>query len=466
VTSSADRKQRGAYYTPGELVEVVVDAVITAEFVARRAVTRVLDPACGDGRFLAAAAARVRSLGGAVELHGVDIDAATVDEARDRVPEARIELADSLGREWDPPTYDLVVGNPPFLSQLAEATTRGGSSRHGGGPYADTAVEFLALAASVVEPDGGRVAFVLPQSLLSSRDAAAIRRRIDERASMIWSQWSDERSFDAQVHTCAVAFEFGAAGDASSWSRVVTQRLGIPDLPSSMSTDGRLGDRATLNANFRDEYYGLVPAVADHAEGPALVTSGLIDPGRSWWGVRPITFARTKWDRPRVDVGRLDEKMQEWARRRLVPKVLVANQTQIIEAVCDPLGELLPAVPVIGVYPRGAHWDDEIVVASDVLARSAWAIAAVLTSGVASAWQWHRSGGTGLSAASVRLSPTVLADLPWPAGDLTAAVVALERGDLRACARAVDQAYGVGPDITDWWAGLLERIEARQSTAV
>ena len=69
--------------------------------------------------------------------------------------------------------------------------------------------------------------------------------------------------------------------------------------------------------------------------------------------------------------------MQEWARRRLVPKVLVANQTQIVEAVCDARGEWLPGVPVIGVYPRGAHWDDEER-GSGGLATAAWEIAAVL----------------------------------------------------------------------------------------
>ncbi len=63
----------------------------------------------------------------------------------------------------------------------------------------------------------------------------------------------------------------------------------------------------------------------------------------------------------------------------------------------------------------------------DVVAR-AWEIAAVLTSGYASAWLWHRQAGTGLSADSVRLSPTVLAELPWPSGDLGEAVAALRAG--------------------------------------
>ena len=80
---------------------------------------------------------------------------------------------------------DVVVGNPPYLSQLAAATTRGGSSRHGGGPYADAAVEFLALAHRLARPDGGRIGLVLPQSILASRDAAPVRadaRRVRPRS--------------------------------------------------------------------------------------------------------------------------------------------------------------------------------------------------------------------------------------------------------------------------------------------
>jgi hypothetical protein len=217
-----------------------------------------------------------------------------------------------------------------------------------------------------------------------------------------------------------------------------------------------------LNANFRDEYYGMVPAVGDHATGPQLVTSGLIDPGRSLWGARPITFARRRWERPRLDLDRLDPKMREWARRRLVPKVLVANQTKIIEAVCDPEGCWLPAVPVIAVYPHGAHWDDPPGVTTDELVTRAWEIAAILTSGFASAWLWHRQAGTGMSADSVRVSPTVLAELPWPAGDLAPATTALKACDPRGCAAAIDRAYGAPAEVTAWWLGLLEGIETRQ----
>lgn len=457
----SEQKRRGAWYTPEALVDLVVNAVVDADLVARCSgrTLRVVDPACGDGRFLAAVETRVASLGGRVDLTGFDIDATAVSDARVVLgSDALVVHADALGDNGpvghEP--FDLVIGNPPYLSQMAASTTRGRSSRHGGGPYADAAAEFLSLGAQIVRADGGRLAYVLPQSILSVRDAAAVRQRIDSQASMFWSSWTGERDFEAQVLTCALAFEFGVADPRSgtSWSHVVTERTGVPPVADVLSAaTSTLGDRAWLNANFRDEYYGMIPAVADHDTGPPLLTSGLIDPGRSLWGQRSVRFAKQRFDAPRINIEALDEKMQRWALRRLVPKVLVANQTPIIEAVCDPTGEWLPGVPVVSVYPE--HGD----------ADTAWQIAAVLTSPAASAWAWHERGGSGLSANTIRLGPVMLAGLPWPRGDLAPAVRALRGGDVLACGRLVDAAFGVAGDeavqLESWWHRIVERINAR-----
>jgi len=475
VTSA--RKQLGAWYTPPDLVSTVVDHVVTPEFVRARSSPgrslRVLDPACGDGRFLAAVEQRAQAAGFECELVGVDLDPAAAAAAGARCPDAHIVHADALAHDFAGRRFDLVIGNPPFLSQMASATTRGGTSSRSGGPYADAAVEFLALAGELVDPCGGRVALVLPQSILAARDARRVRTSFDARARMFWSWWTGERAFDAQVHTCALAFEFGvptaapeglggAGRPPGNWTDVVTSRHDIPRLPA-LAANGCLADRAMLNANFRDEYYGMVPAVGDHAAGPPLITSGLIDPGRNRWGERPVTFAKRQLQAPRVDLAALDPKMQRWAAKRLVPKVLVANQTAIIEALCDDRGEFLPAVPVIGVYPgRGDTLFDRGSVEGDLV----WQIAAVLTSPVASAWAWHRQAGTGLSAGTIRLGPVLLGELPWPAGGLDAAVQALRADDVRGCGTAMLDAYAVvsaadRDALLTWWLTAVERIDHR-----
>jgi hypothetical protein len=174
------------------------------------------------------------------------------------------------------------------------------------------------------------------------------------------------------------------------------------------------------------------------------VTSGLIDPGRCRWGERPVRFAGRTRERPRVDLEALSPTMGRWAERLLVPKVLVANQTAVIEAVADVEGAWLPGVPVVTVRPgEGTAVID---------------VAAVLTSAVASCWAWHRAAGTGLSATTLRLGPRWLGDLPWPARSLSAAVAALADGDVDACAAAVDAAYGVTDDrLSAWWRSRRPR---------
>src|SRR5687767_53538 len=87
------RKLLGAWYTPPALVDHVVALTLPAD----GAVTSVVDPACGDGRFLAA----VREAAGArVRMTGVDLDPGAVASARGAVREAEIVEADALAMDW------------------------------------------------------------------------------------------------------------------------------------------------------------------------------------------------------------------------------------------------------------------------------------------------------------------------------------------------------------------------------
>jgi hypothetical protein len=169
--------------------------------------------------------------------------------------------------------------------------------------------------------------------------------------------------------------------------------------PSPRSADGPvLGDIATFTSDFRDQYYGLVGAVADDADGPPLVTSGLIDRGVCLWGTKPTRFAKQRYAAPRVDLSLLTPKLRSWAAARLVPKILIANQTRGIEAVIDRDGAWLPSVPVITCTVASADRLDEVHTA--------------LSSPTATRWIRHQAAGSGLSADTVRLSPRLLASIP------------------------------------------------------
>ena len=405
---------------------------------------------------------------------GIEVDVATAAVARRAVPGARILVGD--GRTLDPGgLFDVVVGNPPYLGQLARATSRGGRSALGGGPYADVAAEFLARSLALVRPDGGRVALVLPQSVLSSRDTgpiraavaiargrrrllvvadAGVRRRGDGvRARACRPAGPRARSGAGAVRECTVQADAPAAAVAGpSWSPLVADLAGVPPLPE-LGCDGRVADLATATAGFRQQFYGLVPFVSDDADGPALVTTGLIDAGRCAWGERPARFARRSFAAPRIDERALaaaDPRLAAWVDRQRGPKVLVATQTKVIEAVVDPRGELIPSVPVIAVHPR----------------RPRGPVGGGRGAARASGRRWAATHhlGAGLGAGTLKLSARQVLALPLPSRGWDDATALLEAGDLDGAAVEMCRAYGLrradaGP-ILDWWRARTGRMVA------
>jgi len=307
------RRRLGAFYTPpavaGGLIEMAFDGW------KRTAVpVRVLDPSCGAGAFLVAAADVLLARGHSAidildRLYGVDVDPTAL-----AVAEATVRLwAVSHGVEvgGDDPqgphlrntnyltqpdrglgAFDLIVGNPPFLNQLESATARTpeevrtvkerfGRAAFG---YGDTSALFL-LAALDDLVDGGRVVLVQPDSVVSAAGPAAIRAELLERAALV-SMWdADARIFDASVFVCAPVLERGAV------TTEIVRRRG-PDfdhLPSADWTDGppvswagllagngapdvvfgdseTLASIATATAGFRDEFYGLAAHVIEAAD--------------------------------------------------------------------------------------------------------------------------------------------------------------------------------------------------------
>ncbi len=471
----AGRGESGAFYTPPSLVDWVLDRAL-----ADTGTPSVLDPACGTGNFLLAA---LRRLGpAAVErLHGVDLDPVAVAitrlliriEAPDVDPallEQTIRVGDGLGEHPAAP-YDAVVGNPPFLGQLRTRTA--GQTRPGLGPYTDTSAAFLHRALDLVRP-GGTVALVQPWSLLAARDAAPVRAAVRSRGALtaFWASATPVFA-DAAVLTCAPVVTVGArqggvatwtgpayqrgpdvAAPDAEWGPLVAPALGVPAV--SPSARGVVGDLGPCTADFRDQYYGLVPFVSDGGSGTPLVTAGLIDPAVCRWGRAPTRFAKTRYAAPVVDLEalRAEGSLSAWAGARLVPKVLIATQGRVIEAVVDEAGAWLPSVPVLTLTPG---------------ADRLWHTLAVLLAPPVVALAAARYAGTALTASAIKLSARQVAALPlpadlaaWDAGaDLARAAQAAADTDrpalLRATAEAMCAAYDDDSALA-WW---LERLRTR-----
>ena len=110
-------------------------------------------------RFLVAAATALRAAGAHPELVGVDVHPDAVCAALANLAAAgfaessTVALGDALTRDWAEPPFDVVVGNPPYLSPLASTTApvAGGAA----GPYGDVAVYVAHLPSVRVKFDAG-----------------------------------------------------------------------------------------------------------------------------------------------------------------------------------------------------------------------------------------------------------------------------------------------------------------------
>lgn len=456
----AERKTSGAHYTP----EALADELVTRAISGRADVT-VCDPACGGGALLLAAA-RHLAAGGmdrtAVldRLWGIDIDplaVATTEAALAiwsgrRPPAGHLVVADALLDTLALPLVDVVVGNPPFLSQLGAATTRSRRDadrlRHRFGTavraYTDTSVLFLLAGCDIAKRDGV-VAMVQPQSVLAARDAAGARDALDARGHLreVWVPAG--RPFDAAVEVCVPVLDLGRTVPAASgsWSSRLAKAHGVPtvDLPSRRT----IGDEAATAAAFRAEYYGTTPHVHeadDLPDGRPLLTTGLVDLGGHSWGTRPARVGGRRWEQPAVDIGSLDGRAAEWARRTAVPKLVIAGQTAVVEAAVDLDGRFLPGVPLIVACAPPERL---------------WALAAALCSPPVTAWVAQRTAGSGLTSRAIKLSAALVRQVPLPEDveAWRAGADAFERRDLPGFAAAMTAAYGCEAGVTAWW---LDRV--------
>jgi N-6 DNA Methylase len=488
ATGPDQRRANGLHVTPRWLADQLVSRAL--EGLSDAPAVTVCDPACGGGAFLVAAARRLHR-GGADRrrvvrhlLWGADIDpvglaaaeAALALWAGEAPPPGRLLVADALadgGSVWaDRPAggFHLVVGNPPFQSQLGRATARTPDhqarlrARYGPAvrAYTDAAWLFLLAGCDLARP-GGRVVLVEPQSLVGARDAGAVRSAIDERARLV-DMWVDERPvFAAAVRVCAPVLEVGPERRnrvPNAWSARFADAVGIPRVRSHGA--GAIGDLAHVIAGFRDEYYGLVDAVREHAAGDddaaPLVTSGLIDWLGCSWGYRPARFAKRTWRAPVVDLAHLEHAggpaARRWVARARGPKLLVATQTRVVEAAVDAKGSWVPSVPVVSVVPHDP---------ADL-----WRVAAAVASPAATAWLLGRAPGTALARGALKVAAPELLALPLPPDrrawdEAAAAVRTLTRGakSQETCDRFLDAAataYATPPALTAWWrerAGAL-----------
>ncbi len=108
------KQEFGDWQTPDELAALAL-AVVRRRLT--KAPATIVEPTCGEGSFLAAAAAQFK----AAELLGYELKESYATTARRRVPKARIAVADFFAVEWERELGALkepllVTGNPPWVT--------------------------------------------------------------------------------------------------------------------------------------------------------------------------------------------------------------------------------------------------------------------------------------------------------------------------------------------------------------
>ncbi len=223
---SQERRSRGHFSTPPLLVEHMLDACGYTPNSDLRSI-RVLDPACGSGNFLTAAARRLtssakntnmppRELVSLIQrnIWGFDPDpvscflaemqlSAAVTNAMNTISQANhtntppwhLHQADALTLPWQEPCIDLFLANPPYLAAKNTDLSAYRSTHQRG--QADSYLLFLNLGLQIVRP-GGWLALVLPDPLLARANAANERARLLKEFT-IHHLWHLAGVFTAQV---------------------------------------------------------------------------------------------------------------------------------------------------------------------------------------------------------------------------------------------------------------------------
>jgi hypothetical protein len=252
----ARRVERGDWQTPQRLADAIVERL--GEQLP--CVGSVLEPTCGQGAFLRAAA---RALPGA-SLVGYDISEHYVAAARAGLPtsRARIRVADFFQVEWEKvlralPEPVLVVGNPPWVTNAALGALGAGNL-----PRKSNARKLKGLDAITGKSNFDISEWMIVRLLEAAlgRDfvlamlckASVARRVMEQAATRGWGVSGELRAIDARLH-------FGAAVDAVLLTIV---RAGVP---SGARRETRWPIYESLDASTPSRHMGVVDgrAVSD-----------------------------------------------------------------------------------------------------------------------------------------------------------------------------------------------------------
>lgn len=328
----ATRQSLGELYTPDWLAEWMV-----ADGLAEQPEAAMLDPACGSGTFLYFAIRRLRAslpdtaaslkeiLG---RIQGVDVNPLAVELASANVLLALGPLLakrtgplylpvferDTLKQDSPGRQFDLVIGNPPWVplrslplspQKRMKRMAVGYGLADGRGEmvtHLDLSTLFLAHCSDVELKEGGRIAFVMPRTVLTADQHHRLRTGRIALPNSPGSRLSFERLIDIEGVTplfpTPAAVLFARKRPRNDAVRVeipvlrLSGRLPEPDMPllCVRTVLTQANDTVRLHQAGGRSWWGCDKAGAMHESSPykARFRQGATLVPRSFWFVEVL----------------------------------------------------------------------------------------------------------------------------------------------------------------------------------
>lgn len=253
VATQVAQKEFGAYYTSTRVAELLVG------WAVRNHDDRVLDPSCGEGVFLEAAAARVTALKGQAssQVHGIEIDPKVLRRSlapllrRFLIPEENVRISDFFDvRAPDQPPFQAVVGNPPFIRYQ---TFKGPSRQKALGLVRGLGVALPELASSWAPfllhateflDAGGRLAMVVPAEFTHAGYARPVVQYFARKFARIQLASFSDRLFPELNEDALLLLAEGYGGECREFR--VKRFQGVKDLESVLELRKGFGARVGL----------------------------------------------------------------------------------------------------------------------------------------------------------------------------------------------------------------------------
>ena len=225
------KKTKGQVWTPPSIVQEILDCAgyKTHHILGKK----ILDPACGNGRFLVEIVRRIIEYSSPKDLpanlkcvYGWDIDAKLVEQARNNLNcllksrnidievDWNLEVCNSLHRKdiFYQNSFDFIVGNPPYIrTQNLDKRTRDFLNKH----YqfcqygaTDIYIAFYELAIHLLSEDG-ICAFITPNTFLYTNNGKFLRKHFITKQNLIQITDFDDIQIFNNVLTYPAIVVFG-----------------------------------------------------------------------------------------------------------------------------------------------------------------------------------------------------------------------------------------------------------------